>query len=88
MTQVVPAPSILLASLPSGREIHSVKPYTPPELSMQSLESMRAPPDRSEDFTEGGLSSDEEEKGAKTVPVGAFPGTQEQYRSESARSYY
>ncbi|KAI0136724.1 pH-response regulator protein palC [Xylariales sp. AK1849] len=89
MTQTIAAQATLLASLPSGREIHSIKPYTPPELSRHILEAMQAPPDRSDDFgAEGGLSSDDEEKTAKATPVGAFPGTQGDYRSESARSYF
>ncbi|KAK9417054.1 hypothetical protein SUNI508_09072 [Seiridium unicorne] len=74
MTQAIPAPATLLASLPSGREIHNIKPYIPPELSRQSLEAIRAPPDRVDDYGDGGLSSDEET--LAEAPVGAFPGTQ------------
>jgi hypothetical protein len=91
MTQVVPAPATLISSLPSGREIHTIKQYAPPELSRQVLDNMRAPPDRADDYGDGGLSSDDDEKVAKGTPVGAFPGTQDDYRSEgarSARSYY
>lgn len=88
MTQIVPPPASLLAGLPSGREIHSIKPYEAPELSRATLEAMRAPPDQDDDYGHGGSSSDDEEKAARTGPVGAFPGTQEHYRSDSARSYY
>ncbi|RYP91304.1 hypothetical protein DL770_002538 [Monosporascus sp. CRB-9-2] len=84
----VPPPATLLSSLPSGREIHSIKAYQLPELSRQSLEAMRAPPDRSDDFAEGNLSSDDDQKTAVDVPIGAFPGTQADYRSDSTRPYY
>lgn len=88
MTQIIPPPASLLAGLPSGREIHSIKPYEAPELSRASLDAMRAPPDRDDDYGHDGLSSDDEEKAVRPGPVGAFPGTQEHYRSDSARSYY
>ncbi|KAK8083749.1 pH-response regulator protein palC [Apiospora saccharicola] len=88
MTQAIPSPASLLSGLPSGREIHNIKPYEAPKLSAQSLEAMRAPPDRVDDYGEEPLSSDEDEKAAKIPPPGAFPGTQDQYRSESTRSYY
>ncbi|KAK8874934.1 hypothetical protein PGQ11_005448 [Apiospora arundinis] len=88
MTQAIPSPASLLSGLPSGREIHSIKPYEAPKLSAQSLEAMRAPPDRVDDYGQDPLSSDEDEKSAKIPPPGAFPGTQEAYRSESTRSYY
>ncbi|KAH6660340.1 hypothetical protein BKA67DRAFT_48556 [Truncatella angustata] len=87
MTQAIPAPSTLLSTLPSGREMHAIKPYAPPELSRQSLEAMRAPPDRADDYGDEGLSSDDEKTIAE-APVGAFPGTQGEYRSASTRSYF
>ncbi|ORY66253.1 pH-response regulator protein palC [Pseudomassariella vexata] len=88
LTQIVPAPATLLAKLPSGREIHSIKPYTVPELSKQSLQAMRALPDRSDDYGGEPLSSDDEEITARPALVGAFPGTQGDYQSDSHRSYY
>lgn len=88
MTQSIPPPASLLAGLPSGREIHSIKPYEAPELSRASLDAMRAPPDRDDDYGHDGLSSDDEEKVVRPGPVGAFPGTHEHYRSDSTRSYY
>ncbi|KAH8675472.1 pH-response regulator protein palC [Xylariales sp. PMI_506] len=88
MTQPVTAPAVLLAGMPSGREIHMIKPYIPPQLSRQMLEAMRAPPDRSDDFGEGGLSSDEDNSAAKATPVGGYPGSRDEYRSGSARSYF
>jgi hypothetical protein len=45
--------------MPSGREIHSIKPFQPPQLSAEVLEAMRAPPDRSDEF-ENYPSSDED----------------------------
>ncbi len=68
--------------MPLGREIHTVKPFILPVLDASILENMRAPPDRDDDFGGKG-SSDEEEK---QDPVGAFPGTKEDYSSSSA--YY
>ncbi|KAL8824441.1 MAG: hypothetical protein Q9170_008156, partial [Blastenia crenularia] len=44
-TQLVPPFEPLLASVPSGREIHSPTMYAPPELDADVLEKMRAPPD-------------------------------------------
>ncbi|KAJ3570918.1 hypothetical protein NPX13_g5563 [Xylaria arbuscula] len=88
MTQAIPATASLLSSLPSGRDIHTIKPYLVPELSRQSLESMRVVPDRADDYEGEQLSSDDDERTAVGTPVGAFPGTSENYRSESTRSYY
>jgi len=68
--------------MPSGREIHTLKPFTPPVLDASILESMRAPPDRADDF--GGDASSEEDE--KQDPVGAFPGTKDDYSSSS--TYY
>ncbi|KAI0168734.1 pH-response regulator protein palC [Pestalotiopsis sp. NC0098] len=87
MTQAIPPPATLLASLPSGREIHSIKPYVAPDVSRETLEAMRAPPDRSDEYGGDGLSSDDEETIAD-APIGAFPGTKDDYRSPSTRSYY
>lgn len=44
--------------MPSGREIHTIKPYQPPVLDRETLETMRAPPDQTEDV--GDASSDDE----------------------------
>lgn len=86
LTQTVASPATLLSGLPSGREIHSIKPYVMPELSKHVLEGMRALPDRTDDFGGDPLSSDDEVSVGQFP--GTFPGTQEDYRSESARSYY
>ncbi|KAI0596654.1 pH-response regulator protein palC [Biscogniauxia sp. FL1348] len=88
LTQTIPPPASLLAGLPSGRDMHTVKPYQVPELSRHTLEAMRAPPDRSDDYGEEQFSSDDEDRTAVATPVGAFPGTSDEYRSGSARSYF
>ncbi|KXJ95764.1 pH-response regulator protein palC [Microdochium bolleyi] len=91
LTQSIPSPPTLLAGLPSGRDPYSVKTYEPPELDRGVLEAMRAPP-RQEDLPhghiDGGISSDDEGERSTPQPVGAFPSSQGDYRSESARSYY
>jgi len=84
-TQLVPAPATLLAQMPSGREIHTVKPYDPPALDYSIMEAMRAPPDRTDDFGNE-MSSDDEDRGAPSAPAGAFPGTADEYAGRS--SYY
>lgn len=48
---------------------------------------MRALPDRADDYAEQ-PSSDEDERTAVATPIGAFPNTAGDYRSESARSYF
>ncbi len=83
-TQVVPAAATLLAQMPSGRDIHTVKPYQPPTLDATILEAMRAPPDRSDDF--GSNPSSDDEPGAASAPAGAYPGTDNDYPSRG--SYY
>ncbi|KAH6670432.1 hypothetical protein B0J14DRAFT_96686 [Halenospora varia] len=82
-TQVIPPIGPLMASMPSGREIHSLKPFVPPTLEVSVLESMRAPPDRADDYGSD-LSSDDERN--EQEPVGAFPGTKGDYSSSS--NYY
>ncbi|KAI0199131.1 pH-response regulator protein palC [Astrocystis sublimbata] len=88
MTQPIPNGATLLASLPSGRDLHTIKPFQPPALTRQSLESMRALPDQADDYGGDQPSSDDDERTAVGTPVGAFPGTSGSYRSESTRSYY
>jgi hypothetical protein len=74
-----------MATMPSGREIHSLKPFMPPILEASVLENMRAPPDRTDDYR-GNASSDEDE-GAQD-PVGAFPGTKQDYSGPGSSNYY
>ena len=72
-----------MASMPSGREIHSLKPFIAPVIDTSILENMRAPPDRADDY-ECEESSDEEKE--EQGPAGAFPGTQRDYAGSS--NYY
>lgn len=74
-----------MASMPSGRDIHSLKPFKPLVLDSSILERMRAPPDRSDDY--GGEGSSDEERGAQD-PVGAFPGTKDAYAGSGSSNYY
>lgn len=74
-----------MASMPSGREMHSVKPFMPPVLEASVLEKMRAPPDRMDDH--GGDGSSDEDEGAED-PVGAFPGTKADYSGAGSSKYY
>ncbi|TVY71286.1 pH-response regulator protein palC [Lachnellula suecica] len=81
-TQSIPPIGPLMSSMPSGREIHTLKPFIPPVLEASTLEAMRAPPDRVDDYgRDGGASSEEEQE-----PVGAFPGTKGDYVGNS--NYY
>jgi hypothetical protein len=80
--------------MPSGREIHSIKPYHPPFLDRTVLEAMRAPPERADDYGDA-LSSDDEGGGggradAPQPTVGAFPGGRVEYGSGSGSgsTYY
>jgi hypothetical protein len=85
-TQMIPHIGPLLSSMPSGREIHSVKPFVPPELDVRTLEGMRGPPSPSLVAAgEGGDSSDEG-GGLSINPIGAFPGTKGDYAGSG--SYY
>ena len=49
----------MLAQMPSAREIHTLKPFDVPVLDNLTLNTMRAPPDRSDDYGDEN-SSDEE----------------------------
>ncbi|TKA77172.1 hypothetical protein B0A55_04461 [Friedmanniomyces simplex] len=89
--QLVPPYEPLLASMPTGREYHSPQPYQPPLLDAQTLALMRAPPDPEERVFRGDEedSGGEEYGGRTSEPVGAFPGTSQDYsRSGTGNSYY
>ena len=88
-TRLIPPANSLLSKMPSGREIHTIKPYQPPTLDRDVLEAMRAPPEEPDNF-ENDLSSDDEVKGGPSAP-GAFPGTPgsvERSSSTSGNAYY
>ncbi|KAJ0108511.1 hypothetical protein J7T55_002115 [Diaporthe amygdali] len=78
-TQAITPAGTLLAQMPSAREIHTLKPFDAPVLDNLTLNAMRAPPDRNDDFGDEN-SSDEETVVASRPAPGAYPG--------SASSYY
>lgn len=84
LTQIIPPTGPLLAQMPSGREIHTVKPFQLPLLDPSTLEAMRAPPDRADES--GPYPSSDDETPGESAP-GAFPGTQGEYRAGTP-SYY
>ncbi len=71
--------------MPSGREIHAVKPFQLPSLDNAALEAMRAPPDRSDDIDE--YPSSDDETLVDSGPAGTFPGTQSEYRTGTPNYY-
>ena len=85
--QVVPPSEQLLATMPSGREYHTPRPYVIPTLDEEAIVRMRAPPDPGDAFEgEEEDSAEEEERAGQAAPVGAFPGTKGAYGGGS--SYY
>ena len=73
--QSIPPFAPLVASMPSGREMHISKPYTPPSLDEDVLANMRAPPDRDSFGSQGSdRSSTEAEDSTSAGVPGAFPG--------------
>jgi uncharacterized membrane protein YgcG len=73
-TQLVPDWRPLLAAMPSGREMHTIKPYKPPSLDAGTLQAMRAPPSPNALSGAGGGGDSSDEGGEGTTVVGAFPG--------------
>lgn len=71
--------------MPSGREIHTIKPYQPPLLSPEVLEAMRAPPERPDEY--GGYPSSDEETAVEASPPGAFPAKSGDYRTGTPNYY-
>ena len=88
--QNVPPFEPLLANMPSGREYHTPQVYQPPTLDMSTLAQMRAPPDPADRAFRGEEEdSGDEDSYGKAEPVGAFPGTANEYgRSTASSSYY
>lgn len=68
-----------MASMPSGREYHTPKPYTPPQLDNSLLARLRAPPDPAQTAFTGNEADSGDEGTPIHEPVGAFPGTAPQY---------
>ncbi|KAF2436454.1 hypothetical protein EJ08DRAFT_578699 [Tothia fuscella] len=84
--QIVPPSEQLLASMPSGREYHTPKPYQAPSLDEDVIARMRAPPDPADlsfQSTEDDSGTEDE---LQPEPVGAFPGTKSDYAGRS--TYY
>ncbi|THZ96213.1 pH-response regulator protein palC [Aureobasidium pullulans] len=74
--QAVPPSEPLMATMPSGREYHTQKPYMPPQLDVSLLARLRAPVDPQQRAF-GGDEDDSGDEGAAKEPVvvpGAFPG--------------
>lgn len=88
--QLIPPSEPLLANMPSGRDVHTPKPYVPPSLDEDILIRMRAPPDHEDELQKAGDASSSDEEGrskSSQDPVGAFPGTREAYTG-GEREYY
>ncbi|KAF1739061.1 pH-response regulator protein palC [Beauveria bassiana] len=85
-TKAVPSPATLLPKMPSGRDIHTIKPYSPPSLGLDMLDAMRVPPER-EDNLDGDLSSDADEP-LPSNPPGAYPGAAYSGGRTTASLYY
>ncbi|KAG5983435.1 hypothetical protein E4U55_008205 [Claviceps digitariae] len=87
-TQAIPPVNSFLPKIPSGREVHSIRPYQPPVLDKDVLEAMRSLPDREDNVVDDASSDDE--KGGPNAP-GAFPGASSDYRhrgSSMGNPYY
>lgn len=76
-TQAVTPAATLLAQMPSAREIHTLKPYEVPVLDSRSLETMRAPPDRNDDY--GDEESSDEEIPVPRSTAGTHTGSSSTY---------
>ncbi|KOS18977.1 pH-response regulator protein palC [Escovopsis weberi] len=89
-TRPIPPINSLLAKMPSGRDIHTIKPYQPPCLDRDVLESMRAPPEGDDDVFGDEASSDDNDGSRPSAPIGAFPGSAAEYGRSSTPggSYY
>ena len=86
--QLIPPSDPLLATMPSGRDVHTPKTYVPTSLAEDILIKMRAPPDEEELTADASRGSDSEDEDRKAQdPVGAFPGTKGQYTGGDS-SYY
>ena len=84
-TQLIPPSDPLVASMPSGRDIHATKLFAPPSLDGDILTKMRAPPDADEVDADNDSSDDEADKAPGGLP-GAFPGSGS--TASSNNSYY
>lgn len=81
--QIVPEWKPLLATLPSGMNMPINEKWHPSLLEEDELAAMRAPPEAG-DLVDAGSSDDE---GGPKQPVGAFPGTQQDYGGQDSGYY-
>ena len=82
---MIPPCDPLVASMPSGRDVHSTKLFTAPCLEEDTLTRMRAPPDADELDADDDSGSDEAETAQGGVP-GTFPGSSSTASNDD--SYY
>lgn len=89
-TQLVPSVNHVLATMPSGREIHTPTPYIPPALEEDVLVRMRAPADGPGDVVFGadGDSSSEEGAEEREELPGALPAGRTAYGVGGESAYY
>lgn len=81
--QIIPEWKPLLATLPSGMNMPINEKWRPSLVEEDELAAMRAPPE-ADDLVDAGSSEDE---GGAKQPVGAFPGTHQDYGGQD-RGYY
>ncbi|KAL9098427.1 MAG: hypothetical protein Q9163_005908 [Psora crenata] len=76
-TQLIPPLQPLVSSMPSGRDIHSPKPFNPPLLDDETLSRMRAAPDRNpvEACMDDEDSSADDSDARRSGVPGDFPGS-------------
>lgn len=77
LSQAITPAGTLLAQMPSAREFHTLKPYDIPMLDSRTLEAMRAPPDRNDDF--GDAQSSDEETFVPRSTQSSYPGSSAYY---------
>ena len=75
---MIPPSDPLIASMPSGRDLHTNKPFNPPRLDEETLARMKAPPKSGlvqEGLLENDSSDDEAALSQKVALPGEFPDT-------------
>jgi hypothetical protein len=76
--QIIPQFEPLLSNLPTGREFHKPQVFVVTMLQEDVLVRMRAPPD----YSDAAVYKDEDDSQSEDEgqdPVGAFPGTANEY---------
>ena len=81
--ETIPPCEPLLATMPSGREYHTPKPFKMPCLDEAVVTCMRAPPDPSDSAFAGDEDDSADEDNNDGDPIGAFPGTRTDYAGSS-----